>query len=655
MMTNSGVTKQNEKLNISQQKLVDTILESLDKNVIPWNQPWKQGVGGHPHNAVTTTKYRGSNQIILSMISAVRGLRDPRWVTFNQAKEKGWRIKKGAKSAKLCYPLLYNKRLRKVLIAEDFNDLSQEQANQLKSESQLRLKYFDVFNAEEVIGIPKIKVDEMQSVDFSNDIAEKITNNIRDYMHINISNNGDQAFYRLSNDAITMPEINSFDSEREYYGTLFHELSHATGSPQRLNRDLSGSFGSASYSEEELVAEFSSVFLSQDVGFIKYDETLDNNVAYIQSWANAIRKDPLIISRAINNASKAYNYLYTAGKVKEYENELATKEVVEQKVYKEVPLDVIRRDVLISEYAETVLGLSLTSKGRGIISTQEHDSLMIYTHRNDFYRFSTAVGGNIIDFVMHMEDIPFPDALNRVREYYHEFSPEVQEYKAYEKREINMIDGIELPEPADNNKKVINYLTKTRCIPVGLVNDFIEKGMLYQDKLDNCVFVGRLDGVPLYASKRAAKKSSHFKGEVGSSITEVGVFYNNGGNTLILTEGVIDAMSIMTLKSNNKNFDYLAVNGIAKGKEVFNFHMVKRPEAQSYERVVIAFDNDERGEQATNKLIDYINENYPEIEVYHSYPNLKDWNEELVNMSKKHDGLDLDKNVTKANAVGMSL
>ena len=46
-----------------------------------------------------------------------------------------------------------------------------------------------------------------------------------------------QAYYRPSEDLINMPERYLFTSaEEEYYSTLFHEMTHATGHEKRLNR-----------------------------------------------------------------------------------------------------------------------------------------------------------------------------------------------------------------------------------------------------------------------------------------------------------------------------------------------------------------------------------------------------------------------------------
>lgn len=644
-------------LNPSQQKLVSFILDELSEDKIPWKKPWDKKLNNQPRNATTGTRYSGNNQLMLTLTSFSRGFIDPRWCTFNQAKENNWKIKKGAKSVQLVYPLLYSKKLKKYLIADDFKGLTPAEVKELKSGSVLKLKYFNVFNAEEIVGIPKLKERELMGPPFINKVAETASQNILQTMNIDVMHMGEHAFYKPGTNMIVMPPKETFESEEAYYGTLFHELSHATSSEEHLNREIDTEFGSERYSEEELVAEFSSIFLSQDLGYSGFNgTTIENKGAYINHWAQKIKDDPAVIQRAINNANNAYHYLYDAGNVKELIEEVEAQFTKMKDADGKVPLDVLKRDVLITEYAEAVLGLKLNPLGRGIISTMEHDSLMIYTDKNDFYRFSTAKGGTIIDFIMHMEDVDFNTAVNKARDYYYQYEPGAQEYTPRQSIKSNNLKNMELPEPAEDNKKVISYLTKTRGLPVGIVNDFINKGLLYQDKLDNCVFVGKLEDTALFATRRAAKKSSFFRADVASSIGEVGIFYKNGGNNLILTEGIIDAMSLMTLKANDKNYDYLSVNGVGKAKQVLNFHMVKRPEAENYDRVIIAFDNDTAGEEATNDLIEFINEKYPDLDVFHAYPpNAKDWNDELMNMSKKHEGVDLENSIPKANAMGMSL
>lgn len=634
---------ENIKLNDAQQQFVDSLLKSLEEERIPWQRPWFY-VGMTQHNPVSGVKYKGTNQLMLEMYGNMREQSDPRWCTFNQAKEKGWRIKKGAKSVKIFYPLLWNDAKKKFLGAEDFKGLSTKEAEELKEESSMRLKYFSVFNGEDIVGIPKLKENTLKGVEFNNTYAERVAKDIITGMPIDIVHkNQDRAYYYMvpgtTEDGIMMPLKEQFLSEESYYGTLFHELSHATGSPMRLARESIINRSKKSYSEEELVAEFSSIFLSKDLGFSKpHSEQEEMSASYIQGWHDAIKKDPTIIFKALKNASASYKYLYELGNVKQIQNEL--EEIENQKV----DYAVLVRDVSIKDYAQDVLGLNVVPKGRGLFSTQEHDSLIIYDNSNDFYRYSASVGGNLISFIEHFESVDKETAIQKATDYYHQVSPEV---RALTKKPLKeKIEGINLPEKDNNNSSVQAYLIKERSLPLGLVNDFIKEGILYQDEKKNAVFVGHLDGSPLYATRRGTMPNSTFKGDVGGSIKEVGVFKSNKSDTLILTESCIDMMSYMTLQPDAEAYDYLSVNGVSNAKGAFNFHMYKREESENYKQVVIAFDNDKAGEEATLDMIDFVKENFPTLEVFYIYPNGKDWNEDLIELEKKRGSLTSDSQIT---------
>ena len=58
---------------------------------------------------------------------------------------------------------------------------------------------------------------------------------------------------------------------------------HATKAPHRLNRDYGLSrFGNTAYSREEIVAELTSCFLGQELGFTAH--TLELNASYLYHW-----------------------------------------------------------------------------------------------------------------------------------------------------------------------------------------------------------------------------------------------------------------------------------------------------------------------------------------------------------------------------------
>lgn len=115
----------------------------------------------------------------------------------------------------------------------------------------------------------------------------------------------DRAYYSPTQDIIGMPERECFQSQDEYYSTLFHETVHSTGHEDRLSRRI-GNNGLTDYSKEELVAEIGAAFLCGTAGIVT---TVDNNAAYIASWLRVLRNDSKMVVAAASQAQKACDYI----------------------------------------------------------------------------------------------------------------------------------------------------------------------------------------------------------------------------------------------------------------------------------------------------------------------------------------------------------
>ena len=85
----------------------------------------------------------------------------------------------------------------------------------------------------------------------------------------------------------------------------YRHKSHASGHPSRLNRDLTGSFGTKKYAFEELVAEINAAFCCASLGIVPTVRHAD----YIGSWLEVLREDNHAIVRAASQASKAADWL----------------------------------------------------------------------------------------------------------------------------------------------------------------------------------------------------------------------------------------------------------------------------------------------------------------------------------------------------------
>jgi antirestriction protein ArdC len=116
---------------------------------------------------------------------------------------------------------------------------------------------------------------------------------------------GSRAFYVPAHDYVQVPPPQAYFEPINWHRTALHEIGHASGAPHRLNRDLSGSFGSKKYAFEELVAEMTAAFCCASLGIVPTVRHAD----YIGSWAEVLGEDNRAIVRAASQASKAADYI----------------------------------------------------------------------------------------------------------------------------------------------------------------------------------------------------------------------------------------------------------------------------------------------------------------------------------------------------------
>ena len=310
-----------EKLTPQRKQLVDKVMENLEKGNLFWTQGWVSS--GAPESAVTGKKYRGINNLFLSLIAMSENYEDNRWATFKQMEEKGWTFKKDeegksaakGKGATVEYYEMRDKETKKRFDRSVLDGMtaSEQQEYMDKNVYWLR-KFYRVFNCSLMDGVP-VKEKPQIDVNDRNDRAEAIL----DYWDKNeakIVYGGSRAFYRTDTDEVHLPERADFKSMQEFYSTALHEIGHSTGHESRLNRDLSSRFGSEDYAMEELRAEIASIFMEQDLEIEPSEGRLQNNAAYIQSWKEEIKENPNALFTAITDADKIAKYV--SGKEQAY-------------------------------------------------------------------------------------------------------------------------------------------------------------------------------------------------------------------------------------------------------------------------------------------------------------------------------------------------
>ncbi len=120
---------------------------------------------------------------------------------------------------------------------------------------------------------------------------------------------GDRAYYSLKDDRVVLPDRSQFESQSADTHMALHELGHATGHPDRLNRPTlvkHGGFGSEAYAREELRAEIAAMMTGEQLG-VGHEPR--HGAAYVSSWIKALENDPKEIRAAAVDAQRISDWL----------------------------------------------------------------------------------------------------------------------------------------------------------------------------------------------------------------------------------------------------------------------------------------------------------------------------------------------------------
>jgi antirestriction protein ArdC len=290
----------NEKIEIERQALADAVLSQIENGNLEWTKGW-HCLNENSFNAKTEKEYQGTNLVILYLKSMQRGYQDPRWLTFNQAKDLGAAVKKGEQATTIFHWNEYDKATGKVPNWEEINKMPITERQEYKRKNiRYSIAYHNVFNAAQVDGLASYSVKIMSADEQAkqNAVIEQVISASQAPV---LYDGGSQAFYDLTADKIHLPEITAFKTKNDYYATALHEIGHSTGHESRLFRKMTGQQDKA-YAIEELRAEFASLFLQAELGITLDGNHFENHSAYVQSWAEAIKSDKSVLFGAIKDA-----------------------------------------------------------------------------------------------------------------------------------------------------------------------------------------------------------------------------------------------------------------------------------------------------------------------------------------------------------------
>lgn len=321
-------TKEPSKVDAALQRFAEMLIKRMEEMQKDWHKGWIGGgsMFGLPQN-ISGRTYEGSNAFLLFLHTAENGYKAPVYMTYGQLYKEGAHVLKGEKAVPVFkWGFSIKDKDGKKVTEEEFDNMTDDEKKECKRRPFLKI--YPEFNIDQtnMSEVNKEKYDAVVSQFRKTDVPT-----ITDGMYVNkaidrmmekqewvckIQYDKEEkgAYYSPAKDIVVLPtkaqfRIHPDDPEecfkdgQEYYGTALHEMAHSTGHPSRLDRLKPAAFGSPEYAKEELVAELTSAMVGNTLGFDR--RISDNNVAYLQNWTSALRKEPKFIVSVMADVNKA--------------------------------------------------------------------------------------------------------------------------------------------------------------------------------------------------------------------------------------------------------------------------------------------------------------------------------------------------------------
>ncbi|BBB94825.1 ArdC family protein [Bradyrhizobium elkanii] len=275
-------------------RITAEIIAAVEQGAGEWRAPWfHDGTSvARPTNVASGKRYRGINTVALWVAATASHYSDGLWGTYRQWRDAGAQVRKGERAT----TVVLWKQVAPSEPAEDDDDDN-------GGHRRMFAKAFSVFNVAQVDGYERPPTNVLPESERLAHAEAFIAN-----LGIKTVFGGSEAYYLPSSDAVFMPDFASFRDVASFYAVWLHEDGHASGAKHRLDRDLSGRFGSAAYAAEECCVEILSGLVLADLGIAHYPRP--DHAAYITSWIEVLKDDPRAIFTAASKAQQAADWMH---------------------------------------------------------------------------------------------------------------------------------------------------------------------------------------------------------------------------------------------------------------------------------------------------------------------------------------------------------
>ena len=311
--------RQNDKAQKAMQTMTEQMINRIeamrangtDTFALPWFEI--KGRNFCPQN-VSGRKYSGINAFFLALITYGNNYNTPCFCTFSQAKEKGWNIKKGEKSAPISF---FKKRYFDKETGEEVTEEDYKETPNLVAYVPT-IVYYNVFNIDQTTAeesVPEeykalcaqFKEEIPQNIDtYSDPNFDRLIEEQKWICPINLEPKT-EAFYSIKDNAITLPCKRLFKQAYSFYSTLSHEMVHST--IPIFKRPQGQVFGDKVYAREELIAELGASIVALRLGFSSY--VAEDNASYLSGWLKGLREEPQYLLEIVTEVQKATSMIFS--------------------------------------------------------------------------------------------------------------------------------------------------------------------------------------------------------------------------------------------------------------------------------------------------------------------------------------------------------
>ena len=253
------------------ERVTNQIIAAIEVGAGEYRMPWHHDGSAitTPVNVASRKGYRGVNILSLWAAAQASGYAAGIWGTYRQWHELGAQVRKGERGHLVVF--------WKISDRNGGGERQDVDADRDEPARRLFARGYTVFNCAQVDGYTPPEMPVLPEV-------ERIAHAERfcAALAIDIRHGGPQACYIPSRDYVQMPDFACFRDAIAYYAVLLHECGHASGAKHRLDRDLSGRFGSAAYAMEECTVELLSAMICADLSLSV--EPRADHARYIASW-----------------------------------------------------------------------------------------------------------------------------------------------------------------------------------------------------------------------------------------------------------------------------------------------------------------------------------------------------------------------------------